>query len=239
MCLTLWEGAVITWQRKRHGCNQFLNREGVNTYKNHDVIQPVGKKLLLKRLHLSVSGRSCITMGRVLLDGAKWDDDCNTCQCLNGRVACSKVGQQKLLKLPSGNRGWTCLLSHRFLFSPLQVWCGPRPCRLHKGHSECPSGQSCIPVLDDQCFVRPCTGVGECRSSSLQPVKTKCTSDSYYQDNCANITFTFNKEMMSPVRNFFNGDESTAACFEGVGQFQSSMRGSSPPLSQNLSLRID
>lgn len=115
-----------------------------------------------------VSGRSCITMGRVILDGAKWDDDCNTCQCLNGRVACSKV------------------------------WCGPRPCRLHKGHGECPNGQSCIPVLDDQCFVRPCTGAGECRSSSLQPVKTKCTSDSYYQDNCANITFTFNKEMMSP-----------------------------------------
>ena len=86
---------------------------------------------------------------------------------------------------------------------PLQVWCGPRPCLLHKGHSECPSGQSCIPILDDQCFVRPCTGVGECRSSSLQPVKTKCTSDPYYQDNCANITFTFNKEMMSPVRNHY------------------------------------
>ncbi|XP_025788516.1 protein jagged-1 [Puma concolor] len=115
-----------------------------------------------------VSGRPCITMGSVIPDGAKWDDDCNTCQCLNGRIACSKV------------------------------WCGPRPCLLHKGHSECPSGQSCIPILDDQCFVRPCTGVGECRSSSLQPVKTKCTSDPYYQDNCANITFTFNKEMMSP-----------------------------------------
>uniref|UniRef100_A0A8C8YJ51 Delta-like protein n=1 Tax=Prolemur simus TaxID=1328070 RepID=A0A8C8YJ51_PROSS len=115
-----------------------------------------------------VSGRPCITMGSVIPDGAKWDDDCNTCQCMNGRIACSKV------------------------------WCGPRPCLLHKGHSECPSGQSCIPILDDQCFVRPCTGVGECRSSSLQPVKTKCTSDSYYQDNCANITFTFNKEMMSP-----------------------------------------
>lgn len=24
-------------------------------------------------------------------DGAKWDDDCNTCQCLNGKVTCSKV----------------------------------------------------------------------------------------------------------------------------------------------------
>lgn len=58
-----------------------------------------------------------------------------------------------------------------------------------------------MPILDTQCFVHPCTGVGECRSSSLQPVKTKCESDPYYQDNCANITFTFNKEMMSPVWN--------------------------------------
>ncbi|OWK03066.1 JAG1 [Cervus elaphus hippelaphus] len=78
------------------------------------------------------------------------------------------------------------------------VWCGPRPCSLHRGHGECPSGQSCVPILDSQCFVRPCTGVGECRSPSLQPMKTKCTSDPYYQDNCANITITFNKEMMSP-----------------------------------------
>ncbi|XP_036274237.1 protein jagged-1 isoform X7 [Pipistrellus kuhlii] len=115
-----------------------------------------------------VSGRPCITMGGMIPDGTKWDDDCNTCQCLNGRIACSKV------------------------------WCGPRPCLLRKGHSECPSGQSCLPILDDQCFVRPCTGVGECHSSSLQPVKTKCASDPYYQENCANITFTFNKEMMSP-----------------------------------------
>ncbi|XP_068931510.1 protein jagged-1 [Petaurus breviceps papuanus] len=116
-----------------------------------------------------VTGRPCITTGRVVPDGAKWDDDCNACQCLNGKVACSKV------------------------------WCGPRPCLIHgKGHNECPAGQSCVPIQDDQCFVRPCTGVGECRSSNPQPVKTKCTSDSYYQDNCANITFTFNKEMMSP-----------------------------------------
>lgn len=96
----------------------------------------------------------------------------------------------------------------------LQVWCGPRPCLIHKGHNDCPSGQSCIPILDDQCFVHPCTGVGECRSSSLQPVKTKCTSDPYYQDNCANITFTFNKEMMSPVWNnlFFVLEWCVAAC---------------------------
>ena len=31
-------------------------------------------------------------MGSVIPDGAKWDADCNACQCLDGRVACSKVG---------------------------------------------------------------------------------------------------------------------------------------------------
>jgi hypothetical protein len=157
-------------------------------------------------------------MGSVIPDGAKWDEDCNACQCLNGRIACSKVGCESCCG--SGifwNCGWMFLLSCQLLFSPLQVWCGPRPCLLHKGHSECPSGQSCIPILDDQCFVRPCTGVGECRSSSLQPVKTKCTSDSYYQDNCANITFTFNKEMMSPVcDNFFNGKWCMSTCLKWV-----------------------
>lgn len=145
-------------------------------------------------------------MGSVIPDGARWDDDCNACQCLNGRIACSKVRREGLRRSPTCR---ACLpgvppeLPSPFLSLSLslQVWCGPRPCLLHKGHSECPSGQSCIPILDDQCFVRPCTGVGECRSSSLQPVKTKCASDPYYQENCANITFTFNKEMMSPVRN--------------------------------------
>ncbi|KAF4802579.1 Protein jagged-1 [Turdus rufiventris] len=116
-----------------------------------------------------VTGRPCITSVRVMPDGTKWDDDCNTCQCLNGKVTCSKV------------------------------WCGPRPCVLHgKGPSECPAGHACVPVRDDHCFTHPCAAVGECWPSNQQPVRTKCNSDSYYQDNCANITFTFNKEMMAP-----------------------------------------
>uniref|UniRef100_A0A8C0UNG6 Delta-like protein n=1 Tax=Cyanistes caeruleus TaxID=156563 RepID=A0A8C0UNG6_CYACU len=119
-----------------------------------------------------VTGRPCITSVRVMPDGTKWDDDCNTCQCLNGKVTCSKV------------------------------WCGPRPCVLHgKGPSECPAGHACVPVRDDHCFTHPCAAVGECWPSNQQPVRTKCNSDSYYQDNCANITFTFNKEMMAPVSN--------------------------------------
>lgn len=116
-----------------------------------------------------VTGRPCFTSIRVMPDGAKWDDDCNTCQCLNGKVTCSKV------------------------------WCGPRPCVIHaKGHNECPAGHTCVPIKEDHCFTHPCSAVGECWPSNQQPVKTKCNSDSYYQDNCANITFTFNKEMMAP-----------------------------------------
>lgn len=95
-----------------------------------------------------------------------------------------------------------CPVSSGYLlvFIPLQVWCGPRPCVLHaKGHSECPAGHACVPVREDHCFTHPCAAVGECWPSNQQPVKTKCSSDSYYQDNCANITFTFNKELMAPV----------------------------------------
>lgn len=72
---------------KGQGCICFLT-EGVK----QEIHPQVRKVISLKRLHLSVSGRPCITMGGVIPDGAKWDDDCNTCQCLNGRIACSKVG---------------------------------------------------------------------------------------------------------------------------------------------------
>uniref|UniRef100_A0A8C9ELG0 Delta-like protein n=1 Tax=Pavo cristatus TaxID=9049 RepID=A0A8C9ELG0_PAVCR len=127
-----------------------------------------------------ITGRPCFTSIRVMPDGAKWDDDCNTCQCLNGKVTCSKV------------------------------WCGPRPCVVHaKGHNECPAGHACVPVKEDYCFTHPCTAVGECWPSNQQPVKTKCNSDSYYQDNCANITFTFNKEMMAPHETIYLTSKST------------------------------
>ncbi|XP_073484368.1 protein jagged-1 [Aquarana catesbeiana] len=117
-----------------------------------------------------VTGKSCLINGHATPDGAKWDDDCNACQCLNGKVACSKV------------------------------WCGPQRCDLnHKSRNECPPGQSCVPIKDNHCFVPPCTGAGECWPSNQPPLKTKCNANASYQDNsCANITFTFNKEMMSP-----------------------------------------
>ncbi|CDQ60583.1 unnamed protein product [Oncorhynchus mykiss] len=113
-----------------------------------------------------VAGRPCVVSGLVAVDGTKWDDDCNTCQCHNGKVTCT------------------------------MIWCGPKSCRVHsKSHSggECPVGQMCVPVRDECCFVKPCPSQGECWSASHSPKPhAKCHPES----NCANVTFTFNKDTM-------------------------------------------
>ncbi|XP_061766564.1 protein jagged-1b isoform X1 [Nerophis ophidion] len=117
-----------------------------------------------------VTRKACSVNGHVIPDGVKWDEDCNTCHCSNGRVACTKM------------------------------WCGPMSCHLgDKGQGGCPSGQNCIPIAEGQCFVKPCSGLGECWRSNPPPPVTKChPSCSSYQDNsCANITFTFNKDILS------------------------------------------
>lgn len=40
---------------------------------------------------LLVNRHPCTDAGRVVADGARWDKDCNTCYCHNGRVTCTKV----------------------------------------------------------------------------------------------------------------------------------------------------
>uniref|UniRef100_A0A7N6A590 Delta-like protein n=1 Tax=Anabas testudineus TaxID=64144 RepID=A0A7N6A590_ANATE len=113
-----------------------------------------------------VLGRPCTVGGLVALDGSRWDEDCNSCQCNNGRVSCTKL------------------------------WCGPKPCSLHsKTHgAECAVGQTCVAVRDELCFVKPCSSQGECWSPTHQaPPTTRC----HPEDPCANVTFTFNKDIMS------------------------------------------
>uniref|UniRef100_A0A7N6AB15 Delta-like protein n=1 Tax=Anabas testudineus TaxID=64144 RepID=A0A7N6AB15_ANATE len=80
------------------------------------------------------------------------------------------------------------------------MWCGPTSCKLGaKGRGGCSSGQSCIPIREGHCFVKPCPDSGECWRSNPPPPSTKCHPSSSYQDNsCANITFTFNKEILPP-----------------------------------------
>ncbi|KAM4607893.1 protein jagged-1b [Polymixia lowei] len=116
-----------------------------------------------------VTRRPCSVNGHPTPDGAKWDEDCNTCHCANGKVVCTRM------------------------------WCGPKSCQLDaKGRGGCPPSQSCVPIREGHCFVRPCAGLGECWRSNPPSPPTKCHPSSSYQDNsCANITFTFNKETMS------------------------------------------
>ncbi|XP_013861401.1 protein jagged-1b [Austrofundulus limnaeus] len=112
--------------------------------------------------------KHCSVNGHVTLDGATWEEDCNTCHCSNGKVVCTKM------------------------------WCGPRSCKLSaKGRGGCPLGQSCVPLREGHCFVKPCVELGECwRPNSPQP-PIKCHPSSSYQDSsCANITFTLKKETM-------------------------------------------
>uniref|UniRef100_A0A8C9WQH9 Delta-like protein n=1 Tax=Scleropages formosus TaxID=113540 RepID=A0A8C9WQH9_SCLFO len=110
----------------------------------------------------------CVANGHLMTDGAKWDDDCNTCWCHNGKVSCTNM------------------------------WCGPKSCQVNsKGRGECPTGQSCMPIKEENCFVKPCFGLGECRSLDLPPVQTQCQlSSNFLENSCEYITFTFNKESM-------------------------------------------
>uniref|UniRef100_A0AAR2KAQ5 Delta-like protein n=1 Tax=Pygocentrus nattereri TaxID=42514 RepID=A0AAR2KAQ5_PYGNA len=118
-----------------------------------------------------ITGRPCISDGgQITADGVKWEEDCNTCQCHNGKVHCTRM------------------------------WCGPKSCRIGKGHGGCRLGQSCISIKEEHCFVKPCHGLGECWPSAPPPPNSKCQHSFPYQDNsCANITFTFSKETMPRV----------------------------------------
>ncbi|KAM4584163.1 protein jagged-1b-like isoform 3-T3 [Odontesthes bonariensis] len=96
-----------------------------------------------------VAGRPCMHGGLVALDGNRWDEDCNSCRCYNGRVTCTKL------------------------------WCGPKPCSLHtKIHStECLASETCVAVPDEHCFVKPCPSQGECWGPA-RPVPSRCHPES-------------------------------------------------------------
>ncbi|KAF3842281.1 hypothetical protein F7725_024232 [Dissostichus mawsoni] len=157
--------------------------------------------------------KHCSVNGHVVLDGLRWDEDCNTCHCSNGKVVCTKRSQV----------GPTTTLCHRvelaweyhILYrddamcferntmavleilvsgassespkvSPGEDWmsCGPMSCHIGaKGRGGCPSGRSCVPIREDHCFVKPCVGLGECWHSNPPPRPTECHPSSSYQDN--------------------------------------------------------
>lgn len=96
---------------------------------------------------LAVSGEQCLVNGLVAADGSSWDDDCNTCQCHDGRITCSQVWQARPTSLPFFRRFtanqippnpfsvsvWTCNLqpwweNSRHSLSSRQLVC----CRLRR-----------------------------------------------------------------------------------------------------------
>lgn len=86
-----------------------------------------------------------------------------------------------------------------FFFPNLQqLWCGPKACSLHGRNrsAECQAGQSCVAVRDEHCFVKPCSSQGECWSTTQQ---TRAVPRCHPNSSCVNITFTFNKDVMTKV----------------------------------------
>ncbi|XP_059675546.1 protein jagged-2 [Gavia stellata] len=111
-------------------------------------------------------GKPCWHKGMTFPHGSRWDQECNNCHCLDGRIDCTKV------------------------------WCGKKPCLLHKhwdnSNNQCPMGQECQEKYM-KCFQPPCTDWGECSASEPLPANIKCLPNSGYLDNdCARITLIFN-----------------------------------------------
>uniref|UniRef100_A0A1A8FJA7 Delta-like protein n=1 Tax=Nothobranchius korthausae TaxID=1143690 RepID=A0A1A8FJA7_9TELE len=118
-------------------------------------------------------GKSCHHSGLQYPHGSRWEEDCNTCQCSNGDVRCSKVR------------------------------CGRQPCLLpntlpaaNSNHQSCPGGQECVEHPFLTCFSLPCHQWGVCSTPDPPtPLHTQCEPNSDYLDNsCAHITLVFQKD---------------------------------------------
>uniref|UniRef100_A0A3Q3KFA0 Delta-like protein n=1 Tax=Mastacembelus armatus TaxID=205130 RepID=A0A3Q3KFA0_9TELE len=118
-------------------------------------------------------GKSCRHAGLQFPHGSRWEEECNSCQCVNGNVRCSKVR------------------------------CGRRPCLLPKAAPPpdttpppCPGGHECVEHQFLTCFSPPCHHWGVCATPDPPtPVQTQCEPNSGYLDNnCARITLIFKKD---------------------------------------------
>ncbi|XP_043093030.1 protein jagged-2b isoform X1 [Puntigrus tetrazona] len=117
-------------------------------------------------------GKTCHYAGLQFPHGSRWEEECNTCQCVNGKVECTKVV------------------------------CGRRPCLLpgtplRELHS-CPGGRECLEHNFLTCLSPPCHQWGFCSSPDAVPtIQTKCEPNSVYLDkSCARITLIFNRDKL-------------------------------------------
>uniref|UniRef100_A0A668ANB6 Delta-like protein n=1 Tax=Myripristis murdjan TaxID=586833 RepID=A0A668ANB6_9TELE len=116
-------------------------------------------------------GKACHYAGLQFPHGSRWEEECNSCQCVDSKVDCTKV------------------------------LCGRRPCRLQTPGQDqrhtCPAGQECLEHSYLTCFSPPCHQWGVCSMAGPPPpqVPTKCQPNSGHLDNsCARITLIFNRE---------------------------------------------
>ncbi|KAG9344704.1 hypothetical protein JZ751_010390 [Albula glossodonta] len=124
----------------------------------------------LKSLQISARALGKHQIGLQFPNGTRWEEECNTCQCVNGNVGCTKV------------------------------LCGRRPCLLQgasdrEGH-RCATGRECLNHAFLTCFSPPCGQWGVCSSPETPPtIHTSCEPKSGYLDNsCARITLVFNRD---------------------------------------------
>ncbi|KAI2651913.1 Protein jagged-2 [Labeo rohita] len=102
-------------------------------------------------------GKTCHYAGLQFPHGSRWEEECNTCQCVNGKVECTKVV------------------------------CGRRPCLLpgtpgREIHS-CPGGRECLEHNFLTCLSPPCHQWGFCSRPEATPtLQTKCEPNSVYLD---------------------------------------------------------
>uniref|UniRef100_UPI0037E806A4 protein jagged-2b n=1 Tax=Semicossyphus pulcher TaxID=241346 RepID=UPI0037E806A4 len=121
-------------------------------------------------------GRTCHYAGLQFPHSSRWEEECNSCHCINGKVECTKV------------------------------LCGRRPCRLQSSgqdqrHQTCPAGRECQEHSYLTCFSPPCNQWGVCSIAgpSIPQAITKCQPNSGHLDNsCGRITLVFNRDKVPP-----------------------------------------
>jgi len=86
-----------------------------------------------------------------------------------------------------------------------QVWCGPQVCASPQMSNDCPTGETCHLLGQDECFVPRCSTRGLCRPPSgdyglPEPVESCSPNRPLVQsENCARLTYKFDMEKLAPV----------------------------------------
>uniref|UniRef100_A0A3Q2VZY8 Delta-like protein n=1 Tax=Haplochromis burtoni TaxID=8153 RepID=A0A3Q2VZY8_HAPBU len=123
-------------------------------------------------------GKPCRHTDLQFPHGSRWEEECNTCQCVNGNVHCSKVRCGRKL----------CILPKAL----------PPP---EANLPSCPGGHECVEHQFLTCFSPPCHQWGVCSTPDPPtPLHTQCEPNSGYLDNnCAHITLIFKKDKVPQV----------------------------------------